>query len=138
MSTEETRNIVQRLMDRLDRRDLDGVLACTAPGAIWHGFALHALDSEGYRQAIQMFLDAFPDSRFPVAQVVVEGDQAAAPHSLVGTHLAAFQGIPATGKKVVVPAIATFRVANGKVIETWLNADLMGLLAQLGAIPSPA
>ena len=138
MSTEETRRIVENLMDRLDQRDIDGVLDWAAANATWHGFAPAALDNNGYRQAIQAFLDAFPDSRFPVERIVAEGDYAAAPHSLKGTHLAPFQGVPTSGKQVTVPAIASLRVENGKVIETWLNADLLGLLAQIGAIPSPA
>jgi predicted ester cyclase len=138
MSTEETRSIVKELMDRLDQRDIDGLLAYASPNAAWHGFAPNALDNQGYRQAIQAFLDAFPDSRFPVDRIVADGDHAVAQHSLKGTHLAPFQGVLASGRQVTVPAMAAFRVKNGKVVETWMNADLLGLLAQIGAIPSPA
>jgi steroid delta-isomerase-like uncharacterized protein len=123
------------MMERLDQRDLDGVLALAAPGAVWHGFAPQPLDNAGYRLAISAFLDAYPDSRFPVDDVIAEGDKVAIRHSLRGTHRAAFQGIPPTGKSVKVSASATFRVVNDKVAETWPNADLLGMLQQLGAIP---
>ncbi len=119
-------------MEELDRRNVDGVLAQCAPDAMWHGFAPVPLDNNGYRQAIGQFLSAFPDSRFPVDDIVTDGDRAAVRHSLVGTHLAPFQNIPATNKAVRVNAIAIFRVANGQIVETWLNADLLGLLQQLG------
>ena len=137
MSTEETRAIAQRVMERLDQRDLDGVLALCTDDAVWHGFAPQPLDNAGYRQAISAFLTAYPDSRFPIDDVIAEGDKVAIRHSLRGTHKAEFQGIPPTGKQVKVNAIATFRVVNGKVAETWLNADILGMLQQLGAVPSP-
>jgi steroid delta-isomerase-like uncharacterized protein len=137
MTTEETAAVARQMMERLDQRDLDGVLALAADDAVWHGFAPQPLDNSGYRQAISAFLDAYPDSRFPIDDVIAEGDKVAIRHSLRGTHQAAFQGIPPTGKPVKVSAIATFRVENGKVAETWLNADLLGMLQQLGAIPSP-
>jgi hypothetical protein len=30
------------------------------------------------------------------------------------------------------------RVAEGKAVERWANLDTLGLMQQLGAIPSPA
>ena len=60
--------------------------------------------------------------------MIAEGDKVAIRHSLGGTHRAAFQGIGPTGKVVMISAIATFRIANGKVAETWLNADLLDML----------
>jgi len=129
--------IAQQLMERLDQRDVDGVLSYCAPGAVWHGFGPQPLNSDGWRQAIGVFLNAFPDSRFPIDVVVAEGDKVAVQHSLRGTHNGEFQGVPPTGKPVVVPALATFRLAEDKVVEVWLNAELLGLLMQIGAIPMP-
>jgi steroid delta-isomerase-like uncharacterized protein len=122
----------------LDQRDLDGVLALCADAAIWHGFAPQPLDNAGYRQAISAFLNAYPDSRFSIDDVIAEGDTVVIRHSLRGTHQAAFQDIPPTGKQVKVGGIATFRVVNGKIAETWLDADILGMLQQLGAIPAPS
>lgn len=132
------KTLVAELMGALDRRDLDGVLSYTTPDAVWHGFAPQPLDSPGYRVAIQVFLDAFTDSRFPVQALVAEGDRVACVHHLVGTQLGAFQAVPPSGRPVRVGAIATFRVENGKVAETWLTADILGLLMQIGAVPVPA
>jgi steroid delta-isomerase-like uncharacterized protein len=129
--------IAQQLMARLGARDVDGVLAYCAPDCVWHGFGPQPLNNGGYRQAIAVFLNAIPDSRFPVDAVVAEGDRAAVRHRLVGTHAGEFQGVPPTGKAVVVPALVTFRFAEGRVAEAWLNAELVGLLMQIGAIPMP-
>jgi predicted ester cyclase len=136
MATNKT--LVAELMGALDRRDIDGVLSYSAPGAVWHGFAPQPLDSAGYRAAIQVFLDAFPDSHFPVQALLAEGDRVACLHHLVGTHLGPFQAVPPSERPVRVGAIATFRVENGKVAEAWLTADIFGLLMQIGAVPAPA
>ncbi len=44
--------------------------------------------------------------------------------------------IPPTGKQVTTTGIAITRVLNGKVVEQWANYDDLGLLQQLGVIPS--
>jgi len=54
-------------------------------------------------------------------------------HSLRGTHLAPFQNIPASNRPVRVNGIAIFRFENGKIVETWLSADLLGMMQQIGA-----
>ena len=86
------------------------------------------------------FFTAFPDSRMPYEAIVADAnaDTVAIHHSFRGTHQADFQGVPPSGKPVVVPAIVILKVQNGKVVEGWLNADILGLLMQIGAIPAPA
>lgn len=49
-----------------------------------------------------------------------------------GTHKAAFQGIPPTGNKIALSAVAIFRIKDGLVVEEAEDADLLGLYRQLG------
>jgi steroid delta-isomerase-like uncharacterized protein len=138
MSADEARAIGHRIIEELDRRNLEGVTQLAAADARWHGFAgPEALDTEGYRQMMTAFLQAFPDSRFTLEEVIAEGDRAAVRHTFRGTHQGEFNGIPATGKAVVVSATYTFHLRGGKMTEGWLNADFLGLLQQLGAVPAP-
>ena len=48
-ATATGKSIVTGLMDALDRRDLDGLLAHCAPDAVWHGYAPEPIDNNGYR-----------------------------------------------------------------------------------------
>ena len=57
---------------------------------------------------------------------------------LQGTHRGEFQGIPPTGKQVTISAIGILRITSGRIAETWLNADFLGLMQQLGVVPAPA
>jgi predicted ester cyclase len=125
---------VLRAMARLDERDIDGVLAECGPGCRWHGFGPEELDNDGWRAAIGTFLAGFGDSRFPIDAAVAEGDTVAVQHRLVGTHTGEFQGTAATGRSAVCPAIAVFRVAEDKIEDVTLHADLLGLLMQIGAV----
>jgi predicted ester cyclase len=53
-----------------------------------------------------------------------------------GTHAGAFMGIPPTGKQVTFTGIDLFRIAHGRLAEEWLMFDQLGLLRQLGAVPT--
>jgi steroid delta-isomerase-like uncharacterized protein len=137
MHAEETKSLARRTMEELDRRNLDGVVAQYTPDCKFHGFAPETLDVSGYKQMMSGLLAAFPDSRFPVDEMVAEGDRVAVRHRMRGTHRGEFQGIPPTGKPVEISAIAVFRTSGDKVQEIWLNADFLGMLQQLGVIPAP-
>ncbi len=53
-----------------------------------------------------------------------------------GTHSGEFQGIPATGKQVSMQVIDILRIENGKVVERWGLSDQVGMMQQLGVMPS--
>ena len=46
-------------------------------------------------------------------------------------------GIPATGKQITVTGLDYFRVATGKIAEMWQEVDQLGMMQQLGVIPTP-
>ena len=47
-------------------------------------------------------------------------------------------GISATGNRVTVAGIDISRISSeGKIAESWSNYDVMGMMQQLGVIPSP-
>jgi predicted ester cyclase len=49
-----------------------------------------------------------------------------------GTQHGELMGVPATGKKATWGQIIIFRFANGQIVESWSNEDLLGLMQQLG------
>jgi predicted ester cyclase len=53
-----------------------------------------------------------------------------------GTHQGEFMGIAPTGKPVSFSAIDVVRIADGKIVERWSQADNLALLQQLGAVPA--
>ena len=92
---------------------------------------------EGARLWFQGAFAAFPDSRLEIKDMIAEGDSVATRFEFTGTHQAEFMGIPATGKEFSITGIAVAHIADGKLVEWWENADIMGLMQQLGVIPEP-
>ena len=57
--------------------------------------------------------------------------------SMGGTHKGEFMGIAPTNKQSQLTGISIERLAGGKVVETWVNWDALGMMQQLGVIPPP-
>jgi len=89
------------------------------------------------KQSMSEYFNAFPDIHYTLDDIVVEGDKAAARCTVTGTHKGEFMGIPPTNKKVKVQAIAIDRVVGGKIVEEWGMSDTLGLMQQLGVVPTP-
>lgn len=79
---------------------------------------------------------AFPDKRYTIHDMVAEGDKVVARWALEATHKGDYMGIPATNKQIALTGIYIIRLEDGKQVEWWLEADFLGLMQQLGVIPS--
>jgi predicted ester cyclase len=99
------------------------------------GNDIHGL--KDYKQSMKEFFSAFPDAHWTIDDIVVEGDKAAVRYTITGTHKGELMGIPATNKKVTVWVIGIDRMAGGKVVEAWDRMDTLGLMLQLGVVPTP-
>ncbi|WP_346674065.1 ester cyclase [Nannocystis sp. SCPEA4] len=87
----------------------------------------------GVLAAIRGLRAAFPDLRYTVEELVVDGDRVAARFTLRGTHHGPFRGKAATGRSVEVGGSTHYRVAGGKLTEVRVFADFLGLMRQIDA-----
>ena len=92
---------------------------------------------EGYKQLVAMYRAAFPDVQMTIEDVIADGDKVALRWTATGTHQGELMGIPPTNKQVTVTGMDINRLAGGKIAEHWGNFDQMGMMQQLGVIPSP-
>lgn len=139
MSTlEENKAIIRRYREAHNKNNLDALDAIVANDVISHN-ALPGLPPglEGGKMAHQIFLTSFPDIQTQTEHLVAEGDKVMEWYKARGTHSGAFMGIPPTGKKFEIPSVVVYRLANGKIVETWGLNDGQGLLQQLGLLPMP-
>ena len=84
----------------------------------------------------QSIVAGFPDVRVTVEDLIADGDKVIERTTAMATHTGEFNGIPPTGTQVVWTEIHIYRLRDGKIAELWSEIDLLGLLVQLGAIPS--
>src|SRR5262245_41252789 len=109
-----------------------------APTLVAHFPGMPPVDIETHRQFGLSTYSAFPDLERPVDDVFAEGDKAVARWTSSGTHLGDYMGAPPTGKRLTTSGITIFRFEDGKVVEEWIQSDMLGLLQQVGALPAPA
>ena len=107
------------------------------------GFVVHSLErgDRNREQSIEFQVSrvsAFPDMKVTIDDMVAEGDKVAVKYTSLGTHKATFVGIPATGKQIVGKGVEIYRISAGKIAEIWVFPDSLGMMTQLGAIPSAA
>jgi steroid delta-isomerase-like uncharacterized protein len=92
---------------------------------------------EGLKDVLRGMLAGFPDMHFAVEEQVSEGDKVLSRFEWTGTHRGAFLGVPATGRPVKVWGMVIDRLVDGRIKETRILMDTLGLMMQLGAIPPP-
>ena len=91
---------------------------------------------EGVRARHAMLFSAMPDIHITVHDVIAEDDRTAARFTITGTDTGGFMGMPATNCSVRVTGMDFMRFRDGLVAEHWGEMDMMGLLQQLGVIPT--
>lgn len=87
---------------------------------------------------VEQFLAAFPDSHTIIEDLIGEGDKVVARLLVRGTNKGPFAGQPPTGKKIEFRSFRIYRIAGGKIVETWAMQDRLGLMEQLGLVQSAA
>jgi predicted ester cyclase len=91
----------------------------------------------GVKAFFQGFWSAFPDARLRGDDIVVgDGDRIAIRYTIEATHQGNFAGVAPTGRKVTVEGQTILKFAGNKCVERWNSVDMLGLLKQLGALPS--
>jgi predicted ester cyclase len=103
----------------------------TNPPGMQHGLA-------GHKAVVRLFRSVFPDLDWRIDDLIAEGDKVVARTTMRGTHEGPFFGIPPTGRSVEMVGVHIMRIADDRIVEHWGSNDDLGLMRQLGAIPSPA
>ena len=91
---------------------------------------------KGYLMIIAMMRSGFPDIQWTIEDMITENDKVAVRFTMRGTHQGTFFGVPATGKTIVVQAMNFYRLADDQIIEEFGQPDMLGLLTQIGAVPT--
>jgi len=79
----------------------------------------------------QVFLPAFPDVSVTIHDQFADGDAVITRKTYQGTHKGEFLGVPGTSKSVRIAVIEIVKLREGKYVEHWAAADLLGALHQM-------
>src|SRR4051812_4652832 len=142
MTPDEQRALIYRLVDAHNRHDIEAATACFAPDISNHGRGAGRTSMTGIYESLYT---AFPDYHFDVELLLVDGDWVTAVYRQTGTHhgvpaLPVLGGllheVPPTGKSVAVLNIHVYRTENGLIAEHRAVRDDLGMMQQLGLLPT--
>jgi predicted SnoaL-like aldol condensation-catalyzing enzyme len=93
---------------------------------------------EGVKDLLRVYLGSFHPMTVEVHHIYEDAGTVIAHVTFHATHSGAFAGVPPTGKQVSVEEIDITRFDGDRMVEHWGQMDTIGLLTQIGAVPSPA
>jgi ketosteroid isomerase-like protein len=131
MSIEENKAVVRRLMEEVGRGNLAIIDELIAPDFVFHNPADPSVGGgpDGYRRWLAQ-RGAPGEDRITIEDQLAEGDKVATRFTVRGTHAE-------TGKPVTITVIAIDQLRDGRLVGHWDEADVLGMLQQIGAIPAP-
>lgn len=138
MSNEQNKAIPQKLFIAMETNDQAALRELLAPNFMaYHYGSPDPINREELLQALSMYSVAFTDQEYTVKDQLAEGDRVTTRTTWEGTHSGEFMGLSPTGKRISASGIAISRIENGRIVERWIEIDQLGMLQQLGLVPSP-
>lgn len=138
-NVQQNRRVVRRLYDEVfSKWNLAVIDELVSPEFLGHemppGFPR---GPKGFRQFYGGIRAAFPDVQLTVEDMIGEGERVVVRWRGRATHQGMFRGIPPTSAEVSFTGIAIYRLSNGKIVERWVEVDMLGLTDQLRAKAAP-
>ena len=90
---------------------------------------------DSLKEMLTRMFSSFPDLVWTVEQYISEGDTIVTHYSVTGTQDGEYRSIPAMHKKITVQGVSINKIIDGKLAETRMLRDDLGLMRQLGVIP---
>ena len=139
MSTQENVLVVRRFVEEvITQGDID-----SAANFVWEDVVEQVPlpgqgpGLEGLKDVLRGMRSAFPDLKFAIEEQIAEGDKVVSRFEWAGTHQNEFLGVAATGRRVRVWGVVIDRLEEGRIRDTRIIMDTLGLMAQLGVFPPP-
>jgi steroid delta-isomerase-like uncharacterized protein len=132
--------VVRRLYDEVwNKRKVEVIKEIISPSHALHGPSVSgsSVGPDAYKRQFLLFVSALPDLRFTIEDVIGEDDKVVVSWNISGTQKGEFMGVAATNKRVSVDGITINHVADGKIMDSYISYDALGVLQQLGVVSVP-
>jgi steroid delta-isomerase-like uncharacterized protein len=138
---EAAQRLAEQYIEGMNRGDIEMTMDVFADSFIDHqvapGGASLGNTKADVQRAHEMLKMSFPDVKFTLEDLLVDGDSVVMRVSGEGTHQGAFFGIPPTGKYIRWTGVRLLRFEDGKFVEGTSELDQVGILQQMGILPTP-
>jgi steroid delta-isomerase-like uncharacterized protein len=124
--------LIHQFFEAIDNGNFDRVKQLVADDFTLQSPSLpKAMDKDMLLQAIKTHYTSFPDWTHTIEDTIAEGNKVVVNLIQCGTHIAEYEGIPATGNKIVQPAMHLAKIVDGKFKEWWMIEDNLDFMQQL-------
>jgi len=106
------------------------------PDVVIHANSTEVRGVDGAKGLATALKTAFPDVQITHHEALVAGERVALRWSAEATHGGDYFGTPATGKRVRFEGLDLFHISAGQIAECWIEYDNLGILQQMGVLPS--
>lgn len=140
MSTATNKAIVSRYMEQVwNNGRLDLIEEFLAEDVFEHG--LPQIPGMNGRDSLKAIISgartSLPDVQVTLHELIAEGDKVVTRWTMNATHQGKLMGVPATGKQLTHAGVTIYRLNGARVVEIRNVADNLGLMQQLGVVPTP-
>jgi steroid delta-isomerase-like uncharacterized protein len=136
MGIETNKAVVRRFIDEVFVAGrLDAVDDLVAPDFVPHSWPGTGPGPAELKRAMKRVFAGLSEVSMAIEDMIAEDDRVAVRLTAHAVHTGEFMGMPASGKSYTIPEIHIFRVSDGRIAEHWGQADLLGMMRQLGAMP---
>ena len=140
-SEKEMKAIIEKLEYIWNSGDLAEIEEIFSPKWVHHSKdgVIDTLNIVGRKQFITSIRATYPDFTVKTKQLIIKNDMIVWHCTITGTYNGTDDDSPYTGKKINLPYVSIFRVANGKIVEDWRFWNEALRFKQLGyTITSPS
>jgi steroid delta-isomerase-like uncharacterized protein len=138
MTPEANKSVVTRFIDEVFLGgDFEAVDELCSDDFTAHTWGPGPTGVAELKAAIERVNAGLSDATMRVDDMVAEDDRVVVRLTASATQTGPFMGIQATGKRYEIGEIHWFRLQDGRIAEHWHQADFLGMLRQLGAMPQP-
>lgn len=137
MSTKNQQIALRLYQEVWNERKLNIVDELISPSHALHDPNLSGSQTgpDAYKQQVVRLTAAFPDLHFAIEDIFSEQDKLVAYWMISATHEGEYEGIPPTGKRIFVHGITIHHFVDGKILDSYVSWDALGLMRQLGHPP---
>jgi predicted ester cyclase len=136
MSTERNKDVVRRFIDEVFVKcNVDAADDLATPDFTPHSWPGVNPGIENLKRGQERVSSGLADISMKIEDMISEDDKVAVRLTAHARQEGEFMGLPPSGREYTISETHVFRVADGKVAEHWVNADMLGLMKQLGALP---
>jgi steroid delta-isomerase-like uncharacterized protein len=137
----ENKKVIREFVEAVNRQDWSRFDELVAPGFVRHSstFGQSQVTTRAQlREYLKAEFRTFPDAHESINFLVAEGDKVTVHSHCHATQQGPMGSFAASGKVLSADFISIYCIAQGRIIEAWVEWDSLNGLIQLGHLDPPA